>query len=111
MRECRPPCEYMAFLVLPAIRAQLARVLVEDYNVPQQRVASIMGITNAAVSQYINSKRGAELRFSSVVMEHIRMYAQEMLNRAGKNDDTCPDEAHICAICRLVRSEGPPLKD
>jgi len=101
---CRPACERVVFYILPAIRAQLARVLVKEYGVPQQKVAELMGLTSAAVSQYINSKRGAELALSSSVMEHIHACARQMLSRNV-------EEGYICKICHLIQSEGIILKD
>ncbi|HIH70281.1 transcriptional regulator, partial [Methermicoccus shengliensis] len=101
---CRPACERVVFYVLPAIRAQLARVLVKEYGVPQQKVAELMGLTSAAVSQYINSKRGAELALSNSVMEHIHECAQQMLSREAEKD-------YICKICHLIQSEGIILKE
>ena len=109
--DCRPPCEVMAFSVLPAIRAQLARLLVEDYNIPQQRVASIMGLTSAAVSQYLNSKRGAELGFSSAMMEQIHICALQMITKDAEKPINCTEKKLICRICQLIQSEGTFLKD
>ncbi len=46
------PSEIIAVKVLPAIRAQLARILLKDYDLRQVEVAKRMGITQAAVSHY-----------------------------------------------------------
>ncbi|MCX9010509.1 MAG: winged helix-turn-helix transcriptional regulator [Candidatus Methanoperedens sp.] len=61
----RPPCEIVVQRILPAIRAELARIML-DGGLPQQQVANRLGLSKAAVSQYVSAKRGKDLSFSLI---------------------------------------------
>ncbi len=62
------PDELVAKLAIPAIRALLARRLMDAYGLTQQQVAVKLGITQAAVSNYANKKRG--------ITFHVNEYPQ-----------------------------------
>ena len=50
-------CELMRQSLLPVFRSLLASQLAEDYGFSQAEVARRLGITQAAVGQYLNEKR------------------------------------------------------
>ena len=50
-------CELMSTLALPSIRARIAKVAIEKYGMKQKDVALRLGLTKAAVSQYLKEKR------------------------------------------------------
>src|SRR5665647_1652059 len=52
------PCELIVWYVLPSIRRELARELVDKHNFSQAEVARRFGVTDAAISQYLKAKRG-----------------------------------------------------
>ena len=52
------PCEHVVRHVFPAIHALIAKRLVVDCGLMQVEAARKLGITQAAVSFYLNSKRG-----------------------------------------------------
>jgi len=53
-----PPCEIVGRRVLPIFRSLIAKELIEKYNLTQVEAAEKLGTTQAAISQYIHSKRG-----------------------------------------------------
>ncbi len=56
------PSEIESKTLIPAIRAIISRKLVNDYSMKEEDVARLLGITQAAVSNYIRGTRGdAEL--------------------------------------------------
>ncbi len=61
-RKKRPkfmqPQEIIAFYVIPTIRKEFARVMKEKHRISQREIAEILGISEAAVSQYFKNKRG-----------------------------------------------------
>lgn len=56
--------EYEAMLkdFLPALRASSAKILAGRYETGQGRTAELLGITQAAVSKYVNGKYSARVK-------------------------------------------------
>jgi predicted transcriptional regulator len=52
-----PQCEIIGKYVLPIFRSMLAKELVQKYHLSQTETAKKLGTTQAAVSQYLSSKR------------------------------------------------------
>jgi hypothetical protein len=94
-QKIRPRCEIIVQYVLPAIRAELA-VRMRDEGINQARIARILGVTPAAVSQYVKSKRGTvgqDTEVLAAIDDYIEKY----------KDD--PDElsAHLCGVCNKIK--------
>ena len=66
--------------ILPAIRRELARILIHEYRLSQKETSKVLGLTEAAISQYQHSKRGKEVVFSSSVINEIRISAKKIYN-------------------------------
>lgn len=100
----KTPCELLVRTVLPTIRASIAKELIEKHGVRQKEAAEILGITTAAVSQYLSQKRATKRdldvfkskKFDELVMEAAATIASE------------PGEIEtmkaICRCCMRVRS-------
>ncbi len=84
-----PPCELMVDSFLPSMRALVARKLSND-GLSQGRVASLLGLTQAAVSTYLSSPRSkpmAALSSLGVGPEDAETYAA-LLAEDLKNNPT-----------------------
>lgn len=66
------PQEIEVWFIIPAIRRELAKSMVEDHKFTQKLVSEHMGITEAAVSQYLNSKRANEVIFTNGILDEIK---------------------------------------
>jgi len=77
------PQEIEVRYIIPAIRGKIARVLVEEKKISQKQAAKILGLTEAAISQYLNGKRGNEVIFSESVIDEIRKSADTILAEKG----------------------------
>ena len=53
------PAEIEARASVPAIRALVARKLVKEHHMNQQDIAKALGLTQAAVSNYLRGRRGS----------------------------------------------------
>lgn len=98
------PCEVAVKSAIPAIRASLAKVLIEKHGLTQECVARLLGVTQAAVSQYSRSVRGHLLNLESCpeIMREVERFASDLVDNDG-----LPASAQIrsyCNICKLVRS-------
>ena len=69
------PSEIEAKSLIPAVRAILARKLIKEYTLREEDVAKVLGITQAAVSNYVRGTRGDLELISKLesVMEVMRM--------------------------------------
>jgi uncharacterized protein len=52
------PAEIESKTLIPALRAILAKKLAEDHNVREDEISKMLGVTQAAVSNYIRGTRG-----------------------------------------------------
>ncbi len=78
------PQEIEVRYIIPAIRGKLAHVLVEERKLSQKETAKLLGLTEAAISQYAHGKRGSEVIFSESVIDEIRKSADAILKESGK---------------------------
>ena len=69
------PQEIEVWYVIPAIRKELAKVLIEKYDLTFEKAGSILGISKAAVSHYLNKKRADKIKIPSVIKKEIEKSA------------------------------------
>lgn len=78
MQETMPQ-EIEVRYILPAIRRELARIFIKEKKLSQKEAAKMLGLTEAAVSQYQHLKRAREVVFSDSVVDEIRASANKIL--------------------------------
>ncbi|MFH1424807.1 MAG: helix-turn-helix domain-containing protein [archaeon] len=95
------PCEIIVWKVLPAIRAEMARNLAKE-GMNQKEIAKVMGITEAAVSQYANKKRAAEFKIGKSFGQRFKGAAKQLKETGSpiRTVEVC------CEICREIREQG-----
>ena len=96
------PCEIMLWDRLPAIRRAFAISLINDHGLSQRDAAEKLGVTPAAVCQYLSKKRGHNLTFTTTVQQEILISAQHIMNDASPATETC-------RICRLIQDQEQTL--
>lgn len=97
----KAPCELVIWYVLPAIRRELAKSMVEDWGMSQRAAANRLGLTDAAVSQYLSEKRGKVKLNDPVVLKQIK-YSAKRLSKGNK--DIVLKE--MCRVCTMTRKRG-----
>ncbi|MFX1297235.1 MAG: transcriptional regulator [Promethearchaeota archaeon] len=95
----KTPCEIIVWNVVPIIRKEFAKNLIEKHGLNQREVADKLGITESAVSRYLSGKRGVLEITDDAVLEEIRKSANII---AAENGPTIIEE--ICRICRILKS-------
>jgi len=60
----KPPCEIVARYVLPAIRALIARRLIEKHGYTQLKAAKTLGMTQSAMSRYMALECGGKIKIT-----------------------------------------------
>ena len=74
------PQEMDVWYVLPAIRREFTLALIEQ-GLNQKKVAALLGVTEAAISQYKKEKRARELVFDEPIKDKIRQAAKRVVAR------------------------------
>ena len=74
----RTPCEYMMWNGLPVIRKEIAESLISDYGLNQKETAQKLGVTPAAVCQYLSKKRGKIKIIDEEILTEINKSAKRI---------------------------------
>lgn len=97
----KPPCEIVVWYVIPAIRSELAKELL-NLGMKQKDVSELMDITQPAVSQYITDKRGSGVKLPDNVRKMVRDFAGELYEGTADKSDLI---SRVCVICKHVKTE------
>lgn len=74
------PQEIEVWYIIPAIRRELAKLLTEKYEFTQEKAADILGVSKAAVCQYLTKKRAVNVRFPLKIKGEIEKSAKILAN-------------------------------
>jgi predicted transcriptional regulator len=99
----KPPCEAVAKHIMPIFRALVAKELRDNYGFSQNEIASKLGITQAAESHYINSKRGARMITEIEQIKGVREAVEEVSASIAKENDYDSMLLAFCKLCRIVK--------
>jgi predicted transcriptional regulator len=94
-------CETIGKYVLPVFRSFVAKELINTYHLTQVEASKKLKTTQAAVSQYVNSKRAIKSTEKSTdVLPRIQAEAKETAKRLANNETTW-DEVTLdfCKLC------------
>jgi predicted transcriptional regulator len=95
-------CESIGKFVLPLYRSLVAKELIYTYHLTQVEAAKHLKTTQAAISQYLNSKRaikGTE-QFSEVlprIQIEAKETARQLTNRQTTWDEVTLDFCKLCS--------------
>ena len=99
------PAEIEAKSLIPAIRAILAVKLIREYKMKEELAARSLGITQAAVSNYIRGTRGDTdlITKLSSFQEVMRMIDEIARDLAGNNAYTPFTMSKFLQLCNYMR--------
>lgn len=102
------PCESLGRRLTSMLRAYIAKELVEKHGLTQVEAARKLGITQAAISQYLHSKRGAkDLSELKAFLPVIESAASEMAGEiASGKIDSSKITLKICDVCLYIRKKN-----
>ena len=100
------PCEVGVKTVVPAIRALLAKKLVEQHEMNESQTAIVLGLSQSAISRYKSKNRGNLLKIDNDPdvqllldqMIHLLLYAKPL--------ETLKILDIFCQVCSIVRKKG-----
>ena len=97
----KTPCEIIVWKVLPVIRKEFAKNLIENHGFTQKKTADTLKVTEAAVSRYISGKRGTSEILDGEILKEIT----KSVNQLVEGNGTALIEEK-CKICNLLRSSN-----
>lgn len=105
--KLRLPCELVSKYVLPTLRSMVAKELIEKHQFSQVRAARELGTTQAAISQYLCSKRGTKKLHELEAAVEIGRIAEQMAQEIAVNSRSSTEIlAKFCDSCRSLRNSG-----
>ena len=101
------PQELENWYILPALRKEFSELLSVKYKLKQREIAKIIGVTEAAVSQYKKNKRGKDVQFCGEMKKEIDRSAEivakdkkSFSRELQKLFTFMREKGHICEIHR-----------
>jgi len=86
---------------LPVIRKEIAESMIQYYELTQKEAAQKLGITPAAVCQYLSNKRGKIKILDEEILGEIKISAQRIIEH-----DNSVVLQETCRICKIMRTKG-----
>jgi len=93
------PQEIEVWYIIPAIRRELAKSM-KKLGIKQKKIAEILGVTNAAVSQYLKEKRAKDFPIDGKTKKMIDECAKKL-----SKGESCPIKG-IQDICNYIEKKG-----
>jgi uncharacterized protein len=99
------PSEIEAKSLIPAIRSILARKLIKEFHLKEEEVAKVIGVTQAAISNYIRGTRGdIQLAAKLAAVEEVgRMVDDIAMDLASNKAYTPSTMAKFVQLCNYMR--------
>ncbi len=93
------PQELEVWYVIPSLRKAFADIMLKK-GLSQKEIAKKLELGKSAVSQYIKSQRGAELKFDRKMLKKIEQSTEKIL----QNKSTIKEE--LVFLCDFIKKEG-----
>ncbi|MAG38307.1 transcriptional regulator [Candidatus Pacearchaeota archaeon] len=78
------PQEIEVWYVIPAIRREMSKCFIREHGITYEKVGKILGISKAAISQYLKNKRAGKIRLHERVQKEICKSCKKIID--GKSD-------------------------
>jgi predicted transcriptional regulator len=98
-------CETVTRRVLPLYRSLVAKELLSNYDFTQVNVAKKLGTTQAAISQYLNSKRGRkEKNDSDEYFAAVKLESKKIAKLLATSDIGSEEfKNSFCDLCKKLQ--------
>lgn len=93
------PQEIEVWYIIPAIRREMAMCFSREHEISYDNIASMMGLTKAAISQYIAGKRVERIKMHPKALEEVKISC----NKIVKNKSTATNE--ILRILEIIKKK------
>jgi hypothetical protein len=94
------PQEIEVWYIIPAIRKEFSRILTQKYKLTFEKTGEILGISKAAVSQYLKKKRAVKIKLPKEIKKEIEKSSEIIV----KKNNLAVRE--MLRILKLMRKKG-----
>ena len=100
------PAEIESKTLIPALRAILAKKLAEDHNVREEEISKMLGVTQAAVSNYIRGTRGDPALIAKLLSEkQVSALIDELTENLSSDMAYTPSSlSKFIGLCNYIKS-------
>ena len=99
------PCEVGVKTVLPAVRAVMARNLLQKHEMKEEQVAEILGLSQSAISRYSKKNRGNIITIEDE--SEVQILIDQMIDLLlCESQKTMEILGLFCETCKTIREKG-----
>ena len=98
------PQEIEVWYIIPAIRKEIATCLIREHKITYARVGEILGLTKAAVSQYLNNRRAGKITLPEQARKQVAKSCVKIVK--GKSNAV----KEILDILKFIREKDLPCR-
>lgn len=105
------PQEIEVWYIIPAIRREISKCLINDYGTSYEKVGKVLGVSKAAISQYIKGKRAGKIKLPDEIgpklMKSCKLLIKEenpsTVQEINKLLDLIRTKSLPCTVCGSLR--------
>ncbi len=100
------PAEIESRTLIPALRAILAKKLAENHNIGEDEISKLLGVTQAAISNYIRGTRGDPKLIDKLLAEkQVMMLLNDLSENLASDMAYTPSSlAKFIGLCNYIKS-------
>ena len=100
------PAEIESKTLIPALRAILAKQLAEDHSVREDEISKMLGVTQAAISNYIRGTRGDPSLIAKLLAEkQVSTLINELTDNLSSDMAYTPSSlSKFIGLCNYIKS-------
>ena len=100
------PAEIESKTLIPALRAILAKKLAEEHNIREDEISKMLGVTQAAVSNYIRGTRGDPSLIAKLLAEkQVSTLINELTYNLSSDMAYTPSSlSKFIGLCNYIKS-------
>lgn len=100
------PAEIESKTLIPALRAILAKKLAEDHQIREDEISKMLGVTQAAISNYIRGTRGDPKLIQKLLSEEqVSKMVNELSDNLASDMAYTPSSlSKFIGLCNYIKS-------
>src|SRR5437016_6089955 len=100
------PSEIETKTLIPALRAILAKKLIEEYKIGEEEVSKLLGVTQAAISNYVRGTRGDPALIAKLLsVKEVSDIVNDICSNLASNMAYTPSSlSKFIGLCNYIKS-------